>query len=79
MKYRLFMVLIILLIMIILMLHHLGVAFFYGGLEGETFQATILSGPESKQYVNSYICKIDGKKYILYLRKGNDYSIRRYS
>ena len=65
--------------MIILMLHHLGVAFFYGELEGETFQATILSGPESKQYVNSYIGKKERKKYILYLRKGNDYSIRRYS
>ena len=79
MRYRLFMVLVILLIMIILMLHHLGVAFFYGELEGETFQATILSGPESKQYVNSYIGKIDGKKYILYLRNGTNYSIRRYS
>lgn len=79
MKYRLFMVLVILLIMIILMLHHFGVTFFYGVLEGENFQATIVSGPESKQYVDSYIGKINGKRYILYLKNEATYNIRRYS
>ncbi len=46
----------------------MGVALFeYNGIKQGEYFATIIDGPYTKKYVNSYNAKIDGKKFILYI------------
>ena len=79
MEQRLFMVLVIILNIIIIVLHLMGVTLFKCANLEDTFEATIISNVQEKNYVDSYIGIIDGKKYILYLNKDTTYSIRRYT
>lgn len=62
----------IIIILIILGLHKLGVTFFeYSGTEEGIFVAYIQSDPKEKNYTNYYEALIDGKKFILYIKKSN--------
>ena len=73
MKNRFFVVLVIILDLIIIVLHQLGVTLFNCELKGDSFKVTIVSNPEEKKFVNSYEGKIDGKKYIIYIKKDKVY------
>ena len=73
MKNRFFVVLVIILDLIIIVLHQLGVTLFNCELKGDSFEVTIVSNPEEKKFVNSYEGKIDGKKYIIYIKKDKVY------
>lgn len=66
---RFFCVLTIIYILIIVGLHQIGVTFFNSDLEGEKFICEIISSPIEKEYTNSYKCIINGKKYIIYIKK----------
>lgn len=78
MKNRYICALTLILIIIIVGLHQLGVALFqYKGKKEGTFEATILSEPDKKEYVNVYKAKIEKKTFLLYIkeekRKENSY------
>ena len=78
MKNRYICALTLILIIIIVGLHQLGVALFqYKGKKEGTFEATILSEPDKKEYVNVYKAKIEKKTFLLYIkeekRKVNSY------
>ncbi len=58
------------LILIILGLYKLGIALYeYKGPQNGKFYATIENSAKEKQYTNAYDIKIDGKKFILYVKK----------
>lgn len=58
------------LILIILGLYKLGIALYeYKGPVSGEYYATIESNAKEKQYTNAYDVKIDGKKFILYVKK----------
>ena len=63
-------VLTIIIIIIILGLYYKGIALFdYSGIQDGEFDAKIIEGPYLKNYVTSYIAKVNEKKFILYIPK----------
>ena len=73
MKNRFFVVLVIILNITIIVLHQFGVTLFNCDLKSDSFEVTIVSNAEEKKYFNAYEGKIDGKKYIIYIKKNQSY------
>lgn len=58
------------LILLTIGLYQIGIALYkYKGEKEGTWQATIESNAKEKQYTNSYNIKIDGKKFIIYIKR----------